>query len=407
MTLAFLGDSLFDTGNLNVLAGAFGIEPFPPPLYSGGKASNGLVLGEAIAAQLGIDPATIDLGFRLLPTFETNPLEQTVNYAVAGATTDEFGSASNDLEIVPIGLQSQAQLFSLDLIAAGAVVADAADRPDVLLSAGSNDVLEVLPDIAALADIMFSPDKTDDEALQQELAAQIAGNIEAAIASIDGLVDDIVIAGIPPLGDIPLARQIDEQVDDLLAGDFAGDTREFLTNTAAAINAQLSLLYDGPSSNPEAAVDQFSQFLDEPARQFLCGLLSDLSDDLLNHSGAIAENSWIGNFLNSLQDALLGTDCAPDPVDNVLVIDAVDIFEAGLQNWQNSLPEALEPIAELSYRDYLDQLGSGSPSELPGDLVVDQFAFVDGVHSTEGLNIELAKLVAAQITMEFPDFGVG
>ena len=88
-----------------------------------------------------------------------------------------------------------------------------------------------------------------------------------------------------------------------------------------------------------------------------------------------------------------------------MVIDGISIFETGVDRWQASLSTSLSPVIDLSYQDYVTQLGSGNLDRLPTGLVIEQFAFIDGVHSTEALNLELAPLVAAQIVAEFPDFG--
>ncbi|MGB3137801.1 MAG: SGNH/GDSL hydrolase family protein, partial [Nodosilinea sp.] len=153
MTIALLGDSLLDTGNLTNVLAPFGILPFPDllfsdPPYSGGKASNDLVLGEAVVAQLGVDPDSLLLGFRLPTSASTlNPLSENINYAAAGATTGLFGSVGNSLETVPIGVQTQAALFIQDVTSAS-ISASEARKPDIILSAGSNDVFEVLADIS-------------------------------------------------------------------------------------------------------------------------------------------------------------------------------------------------------------------------------------------------------------------
>ncbi|NBD16407.1 MAG: hypothetical protein GVY04_09775, partial [Cyanobacteria bacterium] len=106
MTLIIFGDSLLDGGkgggNLTARLEAQGLpSPFPNPPYSNGKASNGLVLSEAIAEDLGIDPDTLISRF----TVSTAPdvQEENVIYAVAGATSED--------------LLSQVDLFLDDLVA--------------------------------------------------------------------------------------------------------------------------------------------------------------------------------------------------------------------------------------------------------------------------------------------------
>lgn len=408
MTIALLGDSLLDTGNLDALLDFIGIDPFPAPVYSEGKASNGLVLGEAIVAQFGIAPESIELGFRLLPTLAVDPLEQSVNYAVAGAAAGAVGAAGNGLQLLPVGLQTQVEILALDLVTAGALLVPANERPDLILSAGSNDVLEALVDLPALADILFSPETDDDTAFMQTLVSQIVGDIQQAIARLDGLVDDVVILGIPPLGDTPFAIQMDSQVDELLVGDFAGVTAAFLTDTVAAINAELAQTYDGDRADEQPLAQTIDDLLGTGT-----SILFDAIDAVL--TGGIEEfgvggelaSGWssITDFISDIAAALVESRQPPDPVENVMVIDTFNVFEAGLNNWQASLPAASTAITDRSYQDYLTQLGSSDSGNLPDGLGIEQFAFIDGVHSTEALNLELATLVKTQIAAEFPDFG--
>lgn len=182
MALALLGDSLLDTGNLTNVLAPFDIVPFPDlpfpdPPYTGGKPSNGLVLGEAIMTELGIAPESLTLGFRLPTAPPTiNPLSENINYAVAGATTGAFGSVGNSLEMFPVGVQTQISLFTQDLTAAGISTTEA-EKPDILFSVGSNDVFEVLVDINSFASVLLTPDKGDDNDLRNGLASQIVDNI--------------------------------------------------------------------------------------------------------------------------------------------------------------------------------------------------------------------------------------
>ena len=57
-TLVLLGDSLFDAQNTFTLASMLGEKPFSESIYDGGgntKLSDGLVLGEQIAVEMGAD----------------------------------------------------------------------------------------------------------------------------------------------------------------------------------------------------------------------------------------------------------------------------------------------------------------------------------------------------------------
>jgi hypothetical protein len=366
-TVAFFGDSLLDTGNLTKILAPSGIEPFPNPPYKDGKASNGQVLGEAVLDELGIDPNSLIPRFRLLRAATTfNPLQDNINYAVASATTGVFGSEGNDLDFLPIGLQSQVALFKKDFATARlkrygkksffdwaaswkkdfTVARESAldeGKPDVILSAGSNDVFDVLVDLERFANVLFTPEEDDDRELINGTANKIVDNLNKAIDRLESTIDDAVIFGLSPLGDTPFSIQVDTVVDSLLSGgsgSFAGQTRELLTDIAEKVNSGLTDKYDGD-----------------------------------------------------------GLD-----VEDVLVIDGIEIFEQGLNDWKDSL--SLTPYTDISYADYLGQIAQGNPNNLPSGLVAGQFAFIDGVHPTSDLNKFFASQAAPLIREEFPNFGI-
>ncbi|MGF1570830.1 MAG: SGNH/GDSL hydrolase family protein [Nodosilinea sp.] len=424
MTISFLGDSLLDTGNLTNILDVFGITPFPDPPYSAGKASNGLVLGEAVIEQLGIAPDTLVPGFRLPTTPPVfNPFQENINYAVAGATTGVFGSRGNDLEDLPIGLQTQVALFKQDIASNPNSDVDG-DQPDTIINAGSNDVFEALVDLERFASVLLTPEKDDDNALSDDIATQVVANLNQAVNDLEGVVDNIVIFGLSKLGDTPFSIQVDSLVDDLLPGDFSGQTRAFLTSTAAAVNARLIDTYNDS--------DYCDDFLFDGLANAISGDTEKAANELTKFVGDLIDfgSSWLGEtlfpaqfedsserFIDDARDFITGfiqdvddflTDaCDGDDVENVLVIDGIDVFERGLDAWIESLPENLSPVIELSYRDYLTQLAGGNPNNLPVDLVVEQFAFTDGSHPTSDLNMFLAKQAAPLISAEFLSFGQG
>jgi hypothetical protein len=427
MTIALLGDSLLDTGNLTNVLAPFGIVPFPDPPYSGGKASNGLVLGEAVIAELGIDPDSLTLGVRLPTTPPAlNPLTENINYAVAGATAGVFGAEGNGLAMFPVGVQSQIALFAQDLTSVGIPEAKT-EKPDILFSAGSNDVFEVLVDINSFASILLTPDKDDDNALKNDLATQVVDNIYVAIASLENYVDDIVILGLSRLGDSPFSIQADGAVDALLPGDYAGQTRAFLTDVAAEINTRLNATYDGqdPREN-DFLFDDAAQIISDNAAQVLNDLedfstravtfgssllagtdfsmaFDGLVDDFLGSNVFGQVNDFLVGLLDDIDDYFPGQQSGFDPVENVMVIDGIDVFEDGLVVWKESVINAgLVPITEISYLDYLTQV-----TGLPDNLDSRSFAFTDGSHPTSDLNQFIAAQIAPQIQAEFPDFGMG
>lgn len=431
MTLALLGDSLLDTGNLTNVLAPFGIVPFPDlpfpdPPYTGGKPSNGLVLGEAVIAQLGIAPESLILGFRLPTDPSTlNPLSENINYAVAGATTGAFGSVGNSLEMFPVGVQTQISLFTQDLTAAGIPTAKA-EKPDIIFSVGSNDVFEVLVDINSFASVLLTPDKGDDNDLRNGLASQIVDNIYTAIDRFSDYVDDVVILGLSKLGDSPFSIQTDSAVDALLPGDFAGQTREFLTSVAAEINARLSVTYDGPDYSHGFWPDDVAQVIGDNAIRALNDLegfsrralsfgsslfagtgfsttFDTITDDLLGSNLFGQAGDFLVGLLDDVDDYLQGHHGGCDPVENVMVIDGIEVFEDGLLVWKESVLNAgLTPVTDVSYLDYLTQ-----STGLPGNLDSRSFAFTDGSHPTSNLNQFIAAQIAPQIQAEFPDFGLG
>ncbi|MGB3203261.1 MAG: hypothetical protein WBA99_20310 [Nodosilinea sp.] len=429
MTITLLGDSLLDIGNLTNLLSPFGITPFPDlpfadPPYSDGKPSNDLVLGEAIVAQLGILPESLVLGARLPGSASTlNPLIENISYAIAGATSGLFGSVGNQSQTLPFGVQSQIALFAQNLTAAG-IPEDPTERPDILLSIGSNDVFDVLVDINSFVAVLATPDQEDDRALKITLASQIVGNIETAVSSLEGLADDIVIIGPSRLGDSPFSIQTDAAVDARLPGDFAGQTRAFLTGVAAEINTRLFDLYNDPSDGHDL-FDDITQVVGDSAARALNDL-EDFSTRAASFGAALFAGTGFSPMFDNLTDELLGSDLfgqandflvgvlegaqeylenqqiGCDLVENVMVIDGIDVFEAGLQGWQQSvLAAGLTPITNISYLEYLTQA-----TGLPDNLDSRSFAFADRSHPASNLNQFIAAQIAPQIQAEFPDFGL-
>jgi hypothetical protein len=417
MTIAFLGDSLLDTGNLSLVLAQFDIEPFPELvggefIYNDGKASNGLVLGEAVIQELGIEPDTVENRFPL--TFGSglvNPFQDNLNYAFAGSTAGIFGSEGNQLEDLPIGLQTQVTVLKYDLALANRL-SPQAEKPDIILSAGSNDVFEALVDIESFAGVLLTPETTDDDALKDDLASGVVDNINRAIARMQNHVDDIVVFGLSKLGDTPFAIQVDAAVDALLPGDFANRTRTFLTGVAAEVNTRLTTRYN-PSDD---VCDDYRNWLAEQLDDLLptfgpaswgyttaSTIFEDLNLKLPPGSFFDQARDWLTGIIDNWRGGWLGPCNGDDPAENVLVIDGIEIFETGLPEWVASLEEGLMPITELSFRDYVTQ----APEALPADLIVDQFAFIDGSHPTDGLNQVLGANIAELIAAEFPDFGQG
>jgi hypothetical protein len=364
--LMFFGDSLFDQGKTSSFLAPFGIVPFPEPFYSKGKTSDGLVLGEKIAEQLGIIPdSIIPRELELLPSVtppenNINIFENNLNYAYAGATTGFFGSVGNNLQNFPMGLLSQVEQFHEDFELLNQtppyknLIKKDLIHLDGIISSGSNDVFETLaePNIGNLLAVLSTPDdNSDNQFLINQTADNIFNNIKDAIngnpereiAGIGDRLNNIVIIGLISLGDIPFAIQVDQWVDqtiDELLGfelDLSGQTRDFLTGISAAVNTKLMDEFDNP--------------------------LSDVKD--------------------------------------VFVIDGFEIFENAQSVWRENLGD-LNPISDISYLDYV--LGN---SNLPGGLSKEQFFFLDGSHPLKASNHLMASEITSQVLAEFPDFYFG
>jgi hypothetical protein len=439
MTVVVFGDSLVDTGNLTSLASFIGFVPFPDPPYEAGKASNGKVLVEAVLGQLeaayqdqSSNPVElptlvlgfrIDLGFGAIPPISApNPLSSSINYAVAGSTSGFLGSAGNMLDALPIGLQTQVDIFKQDLVMAGGLGPNN-PGPDAIINSGSNDIFEIFVEanIGNLRAVLNTPGQGDDNALIQDLANQIVGNLQQAVESLRSHVDDIVIFGISRVGNTPFAIETAAQ----LPGDFATETQAFLTAVAEEVNDQLIQIYDGNGRGKDSLCCDLPANIERLVDQGFRGL-GHVFDDLIGWGSAafgksrfaptfdtITDSLFGNGFLNEAKDYLTGLtrnvgNCGPcqgggsDPAEDVLVIDGIEVFDEGLKAWIQSLPEGVPPILDFSYRDYIE----GNPFNLPADLTVEQFAFVDGSHPTSDLNMFLAKEITPQILAEFPDFAV-
>lgn len=163
--IVVFGDSYSDTGNLNLATGGF---LAPPPAYSGGRFSNGLLWHEVIAAGLGVTaPAPNLIGG--------------TNYAWGGAET---GDGFSPFGTPNLGVQ-------IDTFLAGN--SPGTDQMFVV-QGGSNDLV-----------VLFGP-KAPEEVVDN-LAAHIT---ELASAG----ADFFVVPNLPPLGDSPGVAALGEEAVD-------------------------------------------------------------------------------------------------------------------------------------------------------------------------------------------------
>lgn len=248
-SLVLLGDSLVDTGNTTALARLVGQDPFAAALYNGGgnrKASDGPVLAEQIALRLGA---------RLGSTTEVNllslPLQhlaggfgsstQLWNFAYAGATSGLAGSRREGLAGFPLGLVSQARV----------VAANAPRRADVdaLINAGGNDLIALVDRPGRVLRALRSAGRRDDRLLSRQQARRIVANTRRAVDTISGnpsrggfAIDEVVILGLPPLGQTPAVRAVAAGLPPSLGRGL----RRFVDQTARRVNRQLKRRYNSP-----------------------------------------------------------------------------------------------------------------------------------------------------------------
>jgi len=211
-TLIVLGDSLSDTGNGAAITG--GVAPGTPT----GRASNGPVVVEYLAAQLGIS------GFRASALGGTN-------HAVFGATTgvanfsylsDQPTGASGFPALATTGLQSQLANVSIPFNPSSTLFT---------IWGGANDIF--------LADI-----NGDDLALAAGAAVQ---NLVGLMAGALGLgAQHLLIVGMPDLGLSPLAIErgpLAQAGLSLLAGQF-NDALEMAVDQLAMASGARFMFFD-------------------------------------------------------------------------------------------------------------------------------------------------------------------
>jgi len=173
-TLLILGDSLMDAGNVS-------------------RATDGLVLGEQIAIEMGGDPEDVQL-FPLedLPRPGSAQLH---NYAHGGAQS---------------GFRFKQQVRA---VRRQAEVYQSLHDVDLLISAGANDVLDQLEPGGAFMAVLETEDRRDDRRLMRRNAKQIARNLRRGVDRLTGLVDEVVVIGSFPLSSTPELQSMAAELD--------------------------------------------------------------------------------------------------------------------------------------------------------------------------------------------------
>ncbi|MEX1324336.1 MAG: SGNH/GDSL hydrolase family protein, partial [Synechococcaceae cyanobacterium] len=117
---------------------------------------------------------------------------------------------------------------------------------DAIINAGGNDMVNAIT-TGSLAR------STNRRQYARELAADIIDNITGAIERISPLVDQIVVLGLPPLDEAPIA----ESSEQIVRG-----AKQFFRMVASKVNRTLERKYDCPfRDNPDVLiVDSFRVF---------------------------------------------------------------------------------------------------------------------------------------------------
>jgi phospholipase/lecithinase/hemolysin len=198
--LYVFGDSLSDAGNtvkttFNPLLGI----GFPPPPYAG-RFSNGPVWVEYLAQGLGLQPTLFaDLALGSGST-------EGINFAVGGATTGSDNTLALTAAVTNIfpqvgnlpGLQQQVDSF-VNLIPGG----ETADPNALYVVWGGG--IDYLPTQST-----FSPFQTPEQSI---------ANLTAALTKLDQAgAKNIMLVGLPPLGNTPLALELDQTVPGISDG---------------------------------------------------------------------------------------------------------------------------------------------------------------------------------------------
>lgn len=199
MALYSFGDSLSDSGNLHNLVYAMtgGTVEVPPPPYWQGRASNGPVAVEYLAAALGLtaDPVITPAGginsggtnFAWLGS-ATGAVQQT-----GGVTWNNYMPFRYDSALPDVGMQDQVSAFAY--VTRGIAPANAL----YFLWGGANDAFLALEDPGLDPD-----DSTAMNATAVATATQAAGNVAGLISALAGMgARRFLVPNLPDLGLTP------------------------------------------------------------------------------------------------------------------------------------------------------------------------------------------------------------
>ncbi len=263
MTLAFLGDSTLDFGNLNASARSLGERrPFRNGRYDGGgnvKASDGFVLGEQLARRLGAGSRRSPARLRSaeLINLSDRPLRrglrdkdanaEVFNFAYAGATSGGRGSTTAGLDEFRIGLKRQAATLTK-----AARFVPPSKNLDLVISGGTNDVFDYLDrNEGKVRRAILTPGTRDERRLATGVARQVVTNIEDSLDSITGLYDEALVIGTTKLSALPRIREASKGFGrvPLLGGSLTARFKKFVDRISRTINEDLEEIYNSNDRN--------------------------------------------------------------------------------------------------------------------------------------------------------------
>jgi phospholipase/lecithinase/hemolysin len=183
------GDSLSDTGNvLNFSGGAFPTAPYEP-----GRFSNGNVWVDYLTDDLGLNLNLFSTGF---------DVNDGINYAVGGATSD-----TGNVGTIPVGLQQQLDAF--ELLVENQSPEQVIDDDLFFLWIGANDYFSFIQDNPATPDVIETNFPKSGKETINTILEVVDINIGGAIQDIiDAGGENIVLFNLPDLDRTPLGQNL-------------------------------------------------------------------------------------------------------------------------------------------------------------------------------------------------------
>ncbi len=273
--LYVVGDSLSDTGNLAAFASVIEPDYLPPPYFIDGRATNGQLAVEVMAAQLHANGVLRDAQTR--PSRYLLHATGNTNYAVGSARA--AGESPMDL-----GAQTTALIASQPALPSDALA---------LVFVGGNDVLALLADGVG-------------EEVDRRIRAAITAEVEAVRSLIYAGIRNLVVVEVADMGRIPKVPSGAAEAATLASGAYNRLLAEEIATLRAATDARIAIY------------PLFERFESAVAAQFPLQnrhIPCTRSRDCMDSEGKIAETVRDYLFLDEIHPtaqahAFLGADMA-------------------------------------------------------------------------------------------------